>query len=109
MKHLEEYLDIIMIYDDMIMFFVRSGEMNCDFPDGHGFSFLPCFFLIRVGMIRFIQMDPTQKNNTQCGELEIFHQRKKPQEKTWKNYHKTSEGTLFPGVFEGKFFFQIFS
>ena len=78
----------------MITFFVRSGEMNCDFPDGHGFSFLPCFFLIRVGMIRFIQMDPTQKKTHSVGEPEIFQQRKKQQEKTWKSYHKTSEGTL---------------
>ena len=45
-------------------------------------------------MIRFIQMDPTQKKTHSVGELEIFHQRKKQQEKTWKSYHKTSEGTL---------------
>ena len=67
-----------------------------------------CHVFFNPGGYDQIYSDGSQAKKTHSvGELEIFHQRKKPQEKTWKSYHKTSEGTLFPGVFEGKFFFRF--
>ena len=89
-------------------FFVRSGEMNCDFPDGHGFSFLPCFFFNPGGYDQiYSDGSHAKKQHTVWGTRD-FSPTEKTTRKNMKELPQNLGGDAFSWCFWGQVFFSDF-